>query len=65
MEKIIDTIQDGELAMEYWDNSRHSIVRKMDKWIEKLRLIRDRTNEVDTRARVERLMLQLEAELDY
>jgi hypothetical protein len=65
MEKILDTIKDGEEAMEYWDNTRHSIVRKLDRWLEDLRVIRDRTNEVDTRKRVEYLMLKLEAELDY
>jgi hypothetical protein len=64
MERV-DTIKDGEEAMEYWDNTRHSIVRKLDRWLEDLRTIRDRTNEVDTRKRVEYLMLKLEAELDY
>lgn len=68
MEKILDTIKDGELAMEAWDTTRrvsqHSIVKKFDRWLADLRVIRDMTNEVDTRKRVERLMLILEAELD-
>lgn len=65
MEKILDTLKDGEEAMAYWENSRHGIVRKLDNWLEQLKVIRDKTNEVDTRKRVERLMLVLEAELDY
>lgn len=63
--ETLDTIQDGEVAMAYWDMSRGGIVRTLDKVLDELRNIKDRTNEVDTRKRVERLMLVLEAQLDY
>ena len=65
MEKIIDTVNDADTALEYWDMSRYGIVKTLDRLLDELRAIREKTNEVDTRKRVERLMLVLEAQLDY
>lgn len=64
MEKLVDKIKDGEAAMEYWDRCRMGIVGTIEDLLRGLNEINERTEEEDTRVRVERMIRKLEAQLN-
>jgi hypothetical protein len=64
MEKVIDTIKDGEAAMEYWDRCRFGFIGTVEDILKDLNDINEATNEVNTQIEVERVIRKLEAQLN-
>lgn len=64
MEKMVDTIKDGEEAMEYWDRCRFGIVGSIEDILKDLNKINEETRELNIHVRVERVIRKLEAQLN-
>ena len=61
----LDTIKDGEEAMEYWDMCRFGIVDFLEGALKDLNEINESLKDVDAQNKVERLIFKLEAQLKH
>lgn len=60
----VDTIKDGEAAMEYWDRCRFGFIATVEDILKDLNKVNEQTNELSTQRMVERVIRKLEAQLN-
>lgn len=59
----LDTIKDGEEAMQYWDLCRFGIVELLEESLKEFNEVNEQL--VESQAKVERLIFKLEAQLKH
>ena len=61
----VDTIKDGEKAMEYWDMWRFGITSVLEEALDVLNEVNEDTKDEKIQRKVERLIFKLEAQLKH